>query len=249
MEAMMKYHPRSALTLAVALPVSILLTFRHNANGDDGSAQEKFQSSTQEGWRTFPGNRPGVGDTLNKLDRITNLDANRELSNEDRKNILALADFLIDKRFGRGPRESAAKDLGRYGHSLAIPALLAVIRDEEDNIEVRKRAVLALGKIRDKRIVMYIVEEGFGSGNNQLILSSMDALGGSLSDVPDKLKDASWYRGFRPPPGANTGLSATPEEIKTPVGSEKLEPYLDIWREWWRKNHNEVTLCRPLGIP
>lgn len=87
-----------------------------------------------------------------------NISADRPLDLRDLDLLLRLSRFLIDKRNDGAKRGTAAGNLGALGHQYAIPALLAVIRDEEDNSDVRARATIALSQIRDKRVVDYLID-------------------------------------------------------------------------------------------
>lgn len=159
-----------------------------------------------------------------RKDLTHDLDADRALSPSDLALLLELSQFLIDKSNDRYDRATAADDLGRLGHSYAVPALLAVIRDEKDIAKVRSRCVWALSVIKDKRNVEFIIDEAIGGDLYFNGLSNLVRFVGR----PPELKNSSWWAGVTPPPG-------DPKE---------REAYLEIWRQWWKKNRDKIELNR-----
>lgn len=190
------------------------------------AARQRSYSESRERYPSHGGKalalREGRGGDLHG-----NIPADRPLSPEDRRLVLDLSDFLIDKQNDSGPREWAAKDLGYLGHRYGIPALLAVLRDESDEFGVRQRAVIALSMIRDKRAVRYLIEGGLGSGDKgigeQTLWELVQFAGG-----PNELRDKFYVSGFKPPPRAQ----------------KERKEYLKTWLDWWAAKQDEIDLER-----
>lgn len=174
-----------------------------------------------------PAQYPAKEDLDRREDLQGDIAADRALSAKELDLLLRLSDLLIDTRANRVDRGWAARDLGILGHKYAIPALVAVLRDESDNMGVRQRAATALSMIRDKRTVEYLISDGLGSNSSFFateVLSDLVQFAGR----PPELADASYRAGVKPPP-------------KDPVERKK---YLETWHQWWKKNRDKIKLNR-----
>ena len=141
--------------------------------------------------------------------------------------VLDPSQYLIDKRFDDGTRERAASDLDMLGHQYAIPALVAVLRDETDVPQVRQRCIRALRMIRDKRAVVHLIDDALGSEHRQLVRDAMWDLT-EFAGRPPKLADPSFVGGIKPPP----------------EDPEQRSEYFKTWHDWWDKVKDDAELTR-----
>jgi HEAT repeat protein len=99
------------------------------------------------------------GDLAGSSAHAPKYQADRELTEQELKELLSLTDFLIDKQKDPFDRRQAALRLGaKFRHKYATPALLAVLRDENDHVAVRQRCVMTLGRTADRRVIDYLIE-------------------------------------------------------------------------------------------
>lgn len=167
-------------------------------------------------------------DELARRDDLSGeISATRPLKAEDLALLLKLSNYLIDHENDEvGARGPAAIALGRLGHVYGMPALLAVIRDENADGGTRVRCIAGLSMIRNPRAVDYLIEDGLGmdpSLDHQTIIDIVQFVG-----RPPELADSSFAMGVRPPP-------KDPAERKA---------YLDIWRKWWDQKRKTAKLTR-----
>jgi len=213
------------------------------------------QRSRQESLKRYPEYQGDVPlaeriSTRKNGDLTGNIAANRPLNRHDRDYILGLSDFIIDKQNDPGMRRSATHNVGLFGHQIAIPALLAVLRDDKDSKEVQREAVNALSKIKDKRVVDYLIEDGLGSEHIEVASQASDDLaqlvGGPLAQIPGVAQ--------RVPKDLNDPDLEAPNfaEYREGRGDEYKKRYREylrnlyqhkqmVWRDWWKKNRARVS--------
>ncbi len=149
--------------------------------------------------------------------------ANRELDPETLKRIVELSDVLIDKRSNSGERWKAANRFGRdLAHKYAIPALVLVLRDPTDNERVRQKCVIALSRIRDERVVDYLIEAILDRNVNVA----------TQAEVQLRML---------------TGQRFEPDFKLPPAGTEARRKHQDRWRAWWGENRGRVVLRDAAG--
>ena len=143
------------------------------------------------------------------------LSANRSLSAAEVAKIHQLSDIVIDKSLAGLQRRSAAKSLGlTVPHKIGIPALLAVLRDESDERDVRYACLTALSRITDERVINYLIET----------LSDDDAR------IASRAERQLWKLTDQQIP---LDIHAEPE-----VRSRQAEG----WRDWWDKNRGKAQI-------
>ena len=141
--------------------------------------------------------------------------ARRELNSEDLQGLLSLTEVLIDPDASKSEREAAIKKLGQvYKHKLAIPALLAVIRDRNEEYYTRSKSVRALSYIADRRVIDLLID----------ILSFDDRQIASLAQ-----------RQLRKITGQNMNYDHG-GDVTTRTSQAK------IWRQWWDDNRDTAKL-------
>lgn len=122
----------------------------------------------------------------------------------------------------------AVIDLGSIGHSYAIPALLAALRDEgyEDDDNIRRRCIYALAFTRDKRVVGYLIEQ----------LTQFKQLNGYsrafLAELNCTLYHVTRRAGF------------DPNDLAWRTTSDGRELHQQGWRTWWDENRESTELTR-----
>ncbi|MHC4401734.1 MAG: HEAT repeat domain-containing protein [Planctomycetota bacterium] len=145
--------------------------------------------------------------------------ADRDLSENELKELFRLCDILIDKRKDWGDREVAVNQLSeKFSHKYAIPALLAVLRDETDHSGVRQRCVLALSWTADRKVLDYLIEA--------LLDDDMNV----------------WYQAHH-----QLEWLTGPQEV--PLGRFGPERNLEMrkrlhqwWRDWWDAHRDDFEL-------
>ena len=167
-----------------------------------------------------------------------NVDAGRPLGEADLRLVAGLSDLLADPRNDWADRVSAADLLGTFGHRYGIPALAATLRDGSDDVKVRQAAVVALANIPDERVVGLLIDAGLGSGDGDVVQTTLDYLP-QVAGVPPILADPNSRTGVRLPPGFRG---------EGPADPQALASYLSIWRTWWERRRDAVKLSRPVGI-
>jgi hypothetical protein len=192
-------------------------SFSQDHEAENGNFEDGYPVSAP----SFKERRSEGGDLLG------NIPADRRLSPSDSWLLANLSDYLIDKGQTSG-RTRAARELGYLGHKHAIPALLAVARDTSERLAVRGDCVIALGMIRDKRIVDFMINEFLR--DPQLESAALAALVG-LVGRPPALYDTSWAGSVRHPP----------------KDAKERAVYIDTWRQWWKGIREETHLGR--GLP
>ena len=205
-------------TSSLALGFICAVTCGHSAFGDQMRTTRDSSVLTH-----FPQAR---GLTARK-DLQGQLSAERSLSTEDLALLLGLSNYAIDKRYDIHARENVVRMLGTFGHQYAIPALAAILRDENDDPGLRLQAARALTRIRDSKVVTILIEDALGSGNQWFeveILSELSQFVGG----PPQLRDQSFRGGFRFPPKDKQGR----------------EEYLKVWRDWWEDARDEAVMNR-----
>lgn len=212
-----------------ALGIAALLcgAAKQMAGGEDGEDDRPFPE--------YHGDVP-LADRLSTVkigDLTGNIPADRPLTLQELDYILRLSDYLIDKQNDWSSRDAAANILGDLGHQYAIPALLAVLRDEKDNSEVRQRVVAALSKIRDKRVIGWLIEDALGSGENRLAMQA-------LEDLPQLVGGPNVQEGFdlMPPPPSDNLEAYRKENAKY---LQKFYQHAQkAWRAWWKENRDRI---------
>jgi hypothetical protein len=132
--------------------------------------------------------------------------ADRDLTLRELDELLHLSDFAIDKRNDWLDRN---------------PALTAIVRDETDRDPgVRQRAVVALSRIRDKRVIEVLIET----------LLDKDR------DVADQANEqlAKIVHG-----------DPVPEPLPPDWDSPERRQYYQRWRDFWREHGKDFQLERP----
>ena len=209
---------------------------------------ESFKRSRAESREHFP-KYPGMSldKRLEKDDLNGEIAADRQLTAADRDYLIALSDYLIDKR-NQDYRSNAAYSLGMFGHRMGIPALLAVLRDQKESQEVLSAAVKALSKIKDKRVVGYLIEDGVGCEDVDVAWQANDHLaqlvGGGLAQVPGvsnvvpDLQDPDLVR----PDDRDYGKERRKEyEKRYSEYMHNLNQHRQtVWRAWWKKNRARI---------
>jgi hypothetical protein len=211
---------RSLVAAGMAILILALISLR-----TCGESPDEILQDVEKPFPEYPG--MSWDERLKNDDLSGNIDADRELSKEDRTFITRLSDYLIDKNYDWGDRVSAARWLGVFGHRDGIPALLAVMRDENDMDEVRRHAAKSLSMILDKRNVRYLIENGLGSDNATVQLQAWEDLP-QMVGGPDEFYSTQYRTFYKPPP----------------EDEEQLKEYIDVWLKWWKKHSKSAKLSR-----
>lgn len=141
--------------------------------------------------------------------------SNRDLSESELRELARLGDVLIDKNTSVSSRRSAVKKLAEViRHKYAVPALLAVARDQSDDSHTRAKSVKALSFIADRRNVGFLID--------------------ALSDRDRSVAMIAWQQvakitGQRLP----VDLKAAPQDRQEQIAA---------WRSWWEANREEAVL-------
>ena len=86
-------------------------------------------------------------------------DPNRNLNLHELDNVLRATELLISRdSVDLQDRQQAVADLGISTHKYAIPALLAVIYDKNDDLKLRIQCVGVLGVIRHRLSVEHLID-------------------------------------------------------------------------------------------
>jgi HEAT repeat protein len=204
-------------TMAPAIGTATAMHERFATAEGDVGAKSAYPQSDPPIWKR----RTEGGDLFGRIA------ADRKLDIKDINLVADLSDYLIDK--GKSDfRHRATQDLGWLGHKYGIPALLAVARDTSERLTVRGDCVIALGMIRDKRVVDFMINEFLR--DPQFESAALAALVG-LVGRPPQLYDTSWAGSVRHPPN----------------DPKQRAVYIDTWRNWWKGIRDEVQLGR--GLP
>ena len=137
------------------------------------------------------------------------------LSESELRELARLGDVLIDQNTSVSSRRSAVKKLAEViRHKYAIPALLAVARNESDDSTTRRQSVKALSFIADRRNVGFLID--------------------ALSDGDRSVAMIAWQQvakitGQRLP----VDLKAAPQDRQEQIAA---------WRSWWESNREEAVL-------
>ena len=96
------------------------------------------------------------------------LAADRVLDEEHLRVLSELSLILVDKTTRSGKRSRALQELNdKYRHVLAIPALLAVVRDPaESDDNLKSRSVGGLSAVNDRRVVTILIDLLLSSNAN-----------------------------------------------------------------------------------
>lgn len=164
----------------------------------------------------YPQTSPPISERSDLSDKIS---GTRPLSLEDLNVLLGLSQFVActedESNRNQANLHWALRDLGRLGHAYAVPALLAVIRNEEISPGLRIEAVTALSRIRDKRVVDHLIDmlddyDMSYAANIQLINITAVKIG---------------------------NLAA----FSNMVNRRKIQ---NEWRTWWNKNRERASFRR-----
>ena len=143
--------------------------------------------------------------------------ANRSLNKEEISKLFDLSHLLIDKNRSLRDRLFAPEKLVvLIGHRNAIPVLLAVLRDEKEDQDLRYRCLSAISRITDK--------------------TSIDILIETMTDQDPVIGARAWEQfwkitaqGKRFEIGSNTDLNVRKERAK-------------ISATWWAENREDGTI-------
>ena len=144
--------------------------------------------------------------------------ANRELTDEEISKLFELSNRLINKNNGSSDRWFIAEKLGKWsvGHKNAIPALLAVLRDETEDQRLRYKSLTSISRITDK--------------------TSIDILIETMTDEDPFIGARAWEQfwkitaqGKRFEIGSNTDLNVRKERA-------------NISAKWWAENREDGTI-------
>ena len=161
-------------------------------------------------------------------DLVGNIAADRDLDAQDRDYVATLSDYLIDGSNDWLWRETAAERLGDCGHRSGLPALLAVVRDEEENEDVRRAAVRALTFVRDPRVVGYVVEAVLAKPSpKNLVFEALDDLA-QFSGIPPEL----------------AAPKRLPPVLPPPEDEADRRKYAETWLRWWAAQGDAPPLNR-----
>lgn len=101
--------------------------------------------------------------SINLIESLLN---DRSLQMADNANLAEICDRLglVEKNLkilqeakSWSSRAKAAERLGQIGHTRAVPFLIALLKDPQEECEAKKIALQALGKIKDKRAIPYLI--------------------------------------------------------------------------------------------
>lgn len=174
-------------------------------------------------------------DNLRNLPEIPkDVGADRALGVKELAVLLDATDYVVDERKDWADRLAVIDQLGARGHKIAIPSLLAILRNEREMLWLRKAAAGELTYICDPRVVPYLIEDGLGSSEPEIAMTLLPALV-QFCGYPPKLEDPDHPGSVIYPPGAIERKPPDPEE---------LEEYLDIWRDWWEREKDNIELNR-----
>ncbi len=141
--------------------------------------------------------------------------SNRELSESELRELVTLSDTLIDQDASVSSRRLAVQKLAQViRHRYAIPALLAVARNQSDDSHTRAKSVEALSFIADHRNVDFLID--------------------ALSDGDRSVAMIAWQQvakitGQRLP----VDFKASPQDRQEQIAA---------WRSWWESNREEAVL-------
>jgi hypothetical protein len=145
--------------------------------------------------------------------------ADRTLTDTERQRIELAIAFLRDRKNDWIDRETAATELGEWGHAMAIPVLLDVMQDEAEMPYLRVYVLVALSMIADERVVPPLIE-----------MVAHPESGFNAREQLCKITGVGWDWGFR------TDTVADPERAP--------EELRERWRAWWDENRGKIELDR-----
>lgn len=140
----------------------------------------------------------------------------RKLSAHEEAEIRRISDEMIDKMLGED-RPDPVEMAEKYGHVQLLPAILALVRDESEDPEMRRRAAYALDNIADRRAVDEMVE---------LVMDKDPDIARNTADSLITLSGI----------GIGRGIS-----IWDRNGEGRKKVYRD-WKNWWKRNRETATL-------
>ncbi len=141
--------------------------------------------------------------------------SHRELSESELRELVTLSDTLIDQDASVSSRRLAVQKLGQeIRHRYAIPALLAVARNQSDDSVTRRKSVEALSYIADRRIVDFLID--------------------ALSDNDRSVVTKAWQQLVK-----ITGQRLPIDFKASPHGRQDQ---IAVWRSWWEINREDVKL-------
>ena len=217
--------------VAACLTVGGAMPLGEPARGDDGEDAASDAGSDQP-YPEYRGKTPWheriMNDGKNVGDLTGDIAADRPLTRDDSDHLLALANYLIDKQNDWVDRRHAAGGLGDYGHRSGLPALLAVVRDEVENEDVRRAAVRALTFVRDPRVVGYVVEAVLAKPSpKNLVFEALDDLA-QFSGIPPEL----------------AAPKRLPPVLPPPEDEADRREYAETWLRWWAAQGDAPPLNR-----
>lgn len=177
---------------------------------------------------------------LNRQDLKGEISARRDLDAADLDLVLQLSRYLLDPDHHWVDREMVAESLGLLGHRYAYPALLAVLRDENEHAGVRQRCAIALGLICDKRSVDYLLSSGITADHmnvsGESYTSFVRLVGGpDLTPIVADIKPPEFL------PGDDRESLRRKNREHYNACQKKTIPALQAW---W-KEHRETAKFRP----
>jgi hypothetical protein len=175
-----------------------------------------------------------------RTDLRGNVSADRTLSARDLELVLELSAYLVDKGNRWSAREEAAEDLGRLGHRFAIPALLAVLRDENELAGVRQSCVLPLTNILHKQAVFHLIEDVLGSDSPDVVIDAHTWLAQMVEDGVEL--DLQWDlpRHLQPPQYDPAKQSrAEYNRDRTQWLIKRARFLQQEWRAWWKAHKDK----------
>lgn len=141
--------------------------------------------------------------------------SHRELSEKELRELVTLSDTLIDQDASVSSRRLAVQKLAQViRHKYAIPALLAVARNQSDDSVTRRKSVEALSYIADRRIVDFLID--------------------ALSDNDKSIVMIAWQQLVK-----ITGQRLPIDFKASPQGRQDQ---IAVWRNWWESNREDVEL-------
>ena len=143
----------------------------------------------------------------------------RDLSNDEQTQLQTLIAQLNDRERDGADRTNDAHALGEIGHFGAIGALARILRNDEEDIEVRRYCAVALARIAHKDSVEALIDV---VSHPEIGLNANESLR-RLTGAP--LPELGVWR-----PG--------------PEHRDERQQLQENWRKWWRTNSTTVKLNR-----
>ena len=218
--------------LLIVTIIGLAVAFPSGSRTDDAVSEKWLEDVTASQWETLHGDQTilRISKHLSLRTDLTQeaVDPKRPLSIRDLSLLLRLSNFLIDGGNALEDRTSAATALGWLQHRRSLPALLAVMRNSEENKELRGACAEALGYVLDPATVGYLIHDGlaadekFVRGKSDLSLNRM-VVGPDPPRWPEVPKGQLMHKN---------------------ISEDEHHRQMLRWKDWWRRNQRRIEFGR-----